>query len=242
MKNALKAEFRKLYTIRSTYLLCAFSLLILVFFAFYVEGLKAADIGANNAKLANAVINAVNNLSIFAALVGLLLVTHEYRYNTIMYTLTAANSRTKVFFAKIIAISTFTLLFTLVVGILSPLLILLAANIRGLDLIAQFYSVGDLLWRSLFIGWGLAMTAFVFAMLLRSQVVAIVVLLIAPTTIEQLLSLLLKDNTIYLPFRSITNITFPAEVSAGKSALVFLAYLVPSLIITWLLFLRRDAN
>jgi ABC-type transport system involved in multi-copper enzyme maturation permease subunit len=242
MINAIKAEFRKLYTVRSTYVIFAICLLITVFFAFYIEGFKATDFATNPGKLASEVTSAVNTLAVFGALVGLLLVTHEYRYNTIMYTITASKSRTRVFLAKLVVISVFAVVFTLAFAVLSPVLTSLAISIRGVELIPQVYDVGSLLWRALFVGWGTAMAAFIIAMLIRSQVGAIAALLLIPPTAEQLLSLLLKENAVYLPFMSLTNVLLPGAVSASKSALVFLCYLVPSLLITWVLFLRRDAN
>jgi ABC-type transport system involved in multi-copper enzyme maturation permease subunit len=172
----------------------------------------------------------------------LLLVTHEYRYNTVLYTLTAVKSRTRVFLAKIIVISGFALLFSLLFAFASPALTSLALSLRGIEIGPQVFNYGDLLWRALFVGWGTAMAAFVIAMLIRVQVGAIVALFLVPATVEQLAGLALKDNAVYLPFRSLANITFPAEVSPGKSALVFLCYLVPVLLVTWYSFLRRDAN
>src|ERR1700733_14101281 len=100
MIPALKAEFRKLWTVRSTYLILAFVLVIAIFFGFYVSGWKI-DKGAlhDPGTLALDVTSAISAVSVFASLIGVLLVTHEYRFNTIMYTLTASNSRSKVLLA-----------------------------------------------------------------------------------------------------------------------------------------------
>jgi len=38
MLVALKAEFRKLFTVRSTYILTGLAILFVIFFAFYIEG------------------------------------------------------------------------------------------------------------------------------------------------------------------------------------------------------------
>src|ERR1700690_121413 len=97
MRAALKAELRKLLTVRSTYFILIVVLLLEVLFAFYISGWRATatDLHSSGA-LSSAVTDAVTAVSIFSALVALLLFTHEYRYNTIMYTLTASNSRSRV--------------------------------------------------------------------------------------------------------------------------------------------------
>src|ERR1035437_9377215 len=113
MIATIKAELCKLFTVRSTYFIMAAVLALLVFYLFYITGWRAAASDLHNpSTLATAITSAVNAVSIFAALVALLLFTHEYRYNTIMYTLTSSNSRTKVLLAKILVVTGFVVAFT----------------------------------------------------------------------------------------------------------------------------------
>jgi len=248
MIAALKAEFRKVWTVRSTYLILAFVLLVAVFFGFYVSGWKI-DVGAlhDPGTLALDVTSAISAVSVLASLVGVLLITHEYRYNTIIYTLTASNSRSKVLLAKILVVSAFAAVFALVLSVLSPLLSVAGVHAHHLKLVPQTFHYGSLLWRSLFYSWGYAMAGLIIALLIRSQVGAIVVLFIAPSTVESLLGLILKKNVVYLPFSALSTVigqgmNFNTTISAQRGALVFAGYLVVSGGLAWILFLRRDAN
>lgn len=248
MIPALKAEFRKLFTVRSTYLIFGFCVLLLVFFAFYVTGWRASHIDLlDPAHLMHNVSNAISTVSVFAALVAVLLVTHEYRYNTIMYTLTASNSRSKVLVAKILVITGFAVVFTTFFGVLSPLVTLLGIHVHHLHLVHQTIFYKTLIWRCLFYGWGYAMAGLLLAVLIRNQVGAIITLFIAPATVEGLLSLLLKNNTVYLPFTSLSvvigqGMNYRNTITPIHAVYVFMAYLIVGWIIAWILFERRDAN
>ncbi|HUS25960.1 MAG TPA: ABC transporter permease [Nevskiaceae bacterium] len=242
MIPAIKAEFRKLFTVRSTYITALLAFGLMVFFAFYVEGYKAAATVNDPHKLMGEVTSAVGVVSILATITVLLLMAHEYRYNTIMYTLTASNSRTKILLAKIIAASTFAIGFTLLAGVLSPLLAYLGIQAKGLTLVPQEFYYWDLLWRCLFYGWGFAMFGLLLATLARNQVAAIAALFVLPSTIEPLLGLLLKKNAIYLPIGSLSSVMEHNQISYVRAALVFSGYLVVGWIVAWLLFIRRDAN
>ncbi|HYH36352.1 MAG TPA: ABC transporter permease, partial [Candidatus Saccharimonadales bacterium] len=178
-------------------------------------------------------------------IIAILLMTHEYRYNTIMYTLTASNSRSKVLFAKILAISIFALLFTLTIVILSPVLIYLGAHIHGNSLAAQIIPYGDLLWRCLFYGWASILAGLLLATLIRNQIGAVVSLFVIPSLEQAAAALLLKNNAVYLPFMSLNEVLISpskGSLSYGHAALVFSAYLIVGWIVAWILFLRRDAN
>jgi len=229
-----------------------------VLFSFYVAGWRATPSSLHDPNLlAGVVTGTIGLLGIIGALVGILAVTHEYRYNTIMYTLTAAKNRTQVFVAKFIAVSCFAIAFSFVFGLLSPLLTSLAIQLHGQTLIQQDIAIWDLLWRALFVGWGFMAFAFIMAMLIRSQVGAIAALFIIPSTVEQLLGLILKNNQFYLPFISLSQVlehqyktigrsggadAMTPFMSYGKAALVVGIYVAVGGLIAWILFRRRDAN
>lgn len=249
MIAALKAEFRKLLTVRSTYIVTGLVLVLVIFIAGYIEGwqLSPADLQQPN-QFGSDVFGALN-LSIFGAIIAILLMTHEYRYNTIMYTLTASNSRSKVLLAKIVTISVYAVFLTVMVGLLSPIVCSIGIHLHGHTLVPQVLHVGDLLWRSLFYGWAYGMAGLLLAVLIRVQVGAIAALFLIPGLIEQLLGQLLKHNTVYLPFSSLDQVINSSasnpsggQLAPGKAALVFLTYLVIGWIVAWILFLRRDAN
>lgn len=241
MIPAVKGELRKIFTVRSTYVLLLFMLAVEVFFAFYATGYKAMPSDANNPlKLASEVTDAISFLALFASIVGLLLVTHEYRYNTILHTITLSKSRSKILLAKVVVISVFMIVISVVLGFLSPALAALGMKAHHLQLVPQTFDFWDLLWRTAFTAWGYGMLGLLLAAIIRVQVGAIVAFLLIPSLGEQLLSLLLKDNAMYLPFRSLSTV-ISGQMSHEKAALVVTIYIVVSYIVAWLLFLKRDA-
>lgn len=244
----IKAEVRKLYTVRSTYAVLAFCLVLMVIYAFWVGGIKA---GSNSAavtdpyKLAILIREAVSFLAFFGSLVGILLITAEYRYNTITYTLTSARKRSQVLIAKILAVTLFSIFLTLFIAILSPALMYLGLAVKGLSLSHQLFPA-DLIWRVFFMSWGYGMWGLFLGTLIRQQVGALAAFFAIPVFIEPLLTLLLKDNAKYLPYNTITQVAtnggFKDALSHPKAALVFLFYLIIGWIVAWILFLRRDAS
>lgn len=259
MIPALKSEFRKLLTVRSSYVIAGIALALMAFVSLYIEGYKNGPLNivgpGERVFLAYSIVQHANVLSIFCALVALLLLTHEYRYNIIMYSLTATNRRSKVLAAKIIAALTYTFVLSLVGTILGFLCMMFGLHLSGHALPAQTIDYVDYFRRLLFFSEGYTLAALFLATVLRNQVAAIAVFFIVPNTVESLLSLLLKDKTVYLPFSALGQVIQPPalagvirEVSGlgsltpGQGALVFLAYLIGAWIVAWVLFLRRDAN
>ncbi|HEY5442194.1 MAG TPA: ABC transporter permease [Candidatus Saccharimonadales bacterium] len=246
MIPAIKAELRKLLTVRSTYIILGGCLVLEFIFAFYGGGMKASTGDLHNPNyLAGQVTQAVSALSVLIALVGTLLVTHEYRYNTIMYTLTASRRRTQVLLAKLLVITIFAAVFSLLFGLLSPLLAIVGVHVKGHVLVHQVIPLWNLLWRSVFAGWGFAMFALILAFLIRIQVGSIVALFLIPSTVEPLVGLILKHNTAYLPFTAVGLVLDhnpDYSVSYARAALVTAIYVVVGWIIAWIFFMRRDAN
>ena len=250
MLNEIKAEFKKIFTIRSTYIILGLILILVCFFGFYVGGWHSNKLDLiNPQRLYMVSIQAIGFMSTLGALISILLFTHEFRYNTVAYTLTLSNSRNKVFLSKIIVISMVALTTTAVVGALSPTLAYLGIHANHLQLVPQHFYYSDILWKGLVFGWGSAMAGFVIAALIRNQIGAIVTFLIVPSTVEGLLSIWLKSNTDYLPFTALhtmlgagNNGIQNANLKPLEAMFVFLGYLVVSGAISWVLFNRRDAN
>lgn len=244
MPAAIRSELRKLLTIRSTYGLIAFCVLLTCIFAFWAAGIRAIpeSLQSENA-LSNQITGAVGAVWLILAIIGLLLITHEYRYNTMVYTLSASNSRAKTLLAKILVLSGVSVVLTIGFGILSPLLARIGMAIMGHELVPQTFYFQELWWRCLLYGWGYMMAGLLLGTLVRSQVAAIVLLLLTQSTIEPLLGMLLKSNSIYLPFSALNSVlSGSAQISSVKALGVFLAYMVVGWAIAFLLFLRRDAN
>jgi ABC-type transport system involved in multi-copper enzyme maturation permease subunit len=246
MMAAIKAEFRKLLSVRSTYGLVGIAALFTLLYAGYIQGfrLTGKDLLDPNL-LNNDVTGALGSLPIvLSAIVAILLMTHEYRYNTIMYSLTSSNSRSKVLFAKIVAVTGFALVVTAFIGVLSPLVSLIGIHLHGNTLGPQVINYASLIPRALFSGWSYIMAALLLAALLRNQIAAIVSLFAIPI-VEQILVLLLKKNAVYLPFTAQGEVLTPphtGSITYMHAAIVFASYLIVGWIVTWILFLRRDAN
>lgn len=260
MIPALKSEFRKLLTVRSSYVIPGIAYALLIFVLFYVVGYRNGQVNTQGPGasffLANSISQTANVLSIFGAMAALLLMTHEYRYSTIMYSLTIVNSRTKVLLSKVVAIVAYIFVFALVgVGIALGGQ-LLGLHFSGASLPPQHFSLVNYVVETLVFCEAWALASLLFAALIRNQVAAIAVLFIVPNTVEGLLSLLLKENVKYLPFTALLQVvTPPVNTSTSLSSigvhaiwtppqavLIFLAYLVGGWAIGWILFLRRDAN
>jgi ABC-type transport system involved in multi-copper enzyme maturation permease subunit len=248
MMAGLKAEFRKLLTVRSTYIITILIVIFVFFIAFYVEGWRLGPKDLHDPNQLSSDVFGALTLSVFGAVIAILLMTHEYRYNTIIYTLTGSNSRSRVLASKMIVISVYALLLTVIIAVLSPVASYLGVHAHGHTLVPQTLHVGNLAWRSLFYGWSYGMIGLLLAALIRIQVGAIVALFVIPTAIEGLLSQLLKHSAVYLPFSAQAQVIgnqgygTGTPLSSGRAALVVTLYLVVGWIIAWVLFIKRDAN
>ncbi len=242
MIPAIRAEFRKLLTVRSTYVIIALCLAITIFFAFYIEGFHQTRNVTDSGKLASEVMGAAVALGMIISFVGVLLMTHEYRYNTILYTLTSAASRTRVLLAKIIVVSVFAVLLTLLVSALAPWLTYLGLHAKGLSLSPQDFPIRDLLLHSALYGWGYSMLALIVAAIVRNQVGVIAILFLVPGLGETLLGLLLKENAKYLPFGTLSAVLQTHGHNYPNALVVLLSYIAGGWLIAWVLFMRRDAN
>lgn len=249
MFAAVKSEIRKILTVRSTYAILIITFLLLGLFCFYATGWRATTAQLLNDNLLNDTIQqAIISTGLLGSLVGLLLVTSEYRYNTIMYTLTASNNRTKSLFAKLIAVTSFSLVFTLFVAIMAPLLTIAGVAAHGTSpgVSPQHIQLSPLFWQVLFVGWGYSMLSFIIAMIIRLQVGAISAIFLFPAMVEPLLGLAMKKDAIYLPYNSLQAVLVHNDmlksVSYGAAAGIASVYIVGGFIVAWVLFQKRDAQ
>lgn len=250
MIATLKSEFRKLFTVRSTYILILLALAIILLLNFFFEGYKG-NTGSPASELAPTALkeiisNTAGLVALFISLLTVLFMGHEYRHNTIMYTLTANSRRTQVLLAKTIV--------ALVAGVGLGLLSVafgLASYFIGLDLRnavlpTQELNVAEQMGKLvIYFGW-YSLIGLLLTVLIRNLIGAIAFLLIFPTTVEPLLGLLLKKNAGYLPFASMDNVMgasmIQQDISPARSMVVVGIYLVVLWIVSWTIFLRRDAN
>lgn len=236
----LRSECRKLFSVRSTYVIAGGALLLVGFMSFYIEGLRG--MAGREEWLLSLIGNVSTTISPFAAITAILFVCHEYRYNTITYTLTIANSRTKVLLAKIAVTLGYTFAFMLAAWLFAALAYAAGASLSphpDQSVVAPqiFWSE---LWRSAYFVLGFGMFGLLLAFLLRHLAGAMAALFIWPA-VEALVSPLLQHNARNLPLALLEQIHVGVG-SAGMAALLFLAYLVAGWCAAWYLFLHRDAN
>lgn len=231
-------------------------LLLIGFVSYYAIGYKAsASDLASPLFLASTIGGIPGGIAPAAGIVALLLLAHEYRYNTIVYTLTAANRRGKVLLSKICVSMAFVLVYSVVLTALALGLVVLGVAATGHHLPPQDISYLTYFGKVLFYTEGYAMAALLFITLIRNQIGAIALLLLMPGTIETLFSLLLKKNSIYLPFTALSQVVQSplsdteakrvvdvGHLSPVKGATVFLIYLIIGWAVAWYLFLKRDAS
>lgn len=259
MIRGLRAEFKKIFTVRSTYILMFFTLVFMMFYNFYIIGFKQ---GVHNSGVANGPLSpnflmqevtragGIAAPVLFSSIVAVLLMAHEYRYNTIMYTLTNSNSRNKALAAKIIAVTGFAVTFALAIEVLAPALSLLGLHLHHVKLAHQSFYYGQFFWRVLFYTWAYAMVGVLLAIYFRNVVASVVSLFLLPFAIEPIVALALNmHQQQYLPFTALIAVLNngiirfgPGIFGAAHSAAIVVVYLVVGWIIAWTLFLKRDAN
>ena len=303
----LKSELRKLFSVRSTYILLSIALVLVGLFGYFgtsgetyekavceptgqvlyardyaderLKGQPPEEICGGNViyttettknlpkeKLLFALQETLPVVVTLVCIILILFVAHEFRYNTINYTLTISNSRSKVLLAKLIVATLFTLLTTLVAAGVIIAVAFTAIGIKDLNLPAQDYNWLYVLARHLGYAVGYTLFGVGVALLVRNLTVAIAAALILPT-LDGIAGFLLSTRDIeptkVLPFTALdrfgnvasdittgtadvgerfmnASATYPATALGALA--VFAVYLVGLWLITWYLFLKRDAN
>lgn len=243
MIHTVKSELRKLLTVRSTYIISGLALLLAAFVNFWIIGYKdVGKAGTNSGVLSDSLLNTASTIGIFIAIVTILMVGHEYRYNTITYSLTSVNRRIKLFAAKYLVLLGFALGFIALTVLLGWACFSVGQSAAGIKTITQHISAWEVAWRSALLAVGMMTYAFIITFILRNLIGAIVLILILPSTVESLLSLLLKDNTRYLPYTALSNLTSLSAPRLTTTLLTVGAYVVIGLAAAYWLFQKRDAN
>jgi len=248
MLASLKSEFRKLLTVRSTYLITGFVVLLVSFLSFWVFGYKTSvESLADPTFMREMLYNLFGVFVTFATIIAILHVAHEYRYNMITYTLTASRSRVAVLTAKTIVLLTYATIAGLAVLAISYVGIKLGISLRDVTLVDQTIP-GSFIWQLGAYLWGYVLTGIIIAVLIRGLVGSIVAYFLIPT-VEQLISLWLKTQGKYLPFRSLeaiaaSNTPTPLgeNLSHTTALIVFSVYLAIFGTIAVVSFVKRDAN
>lgn len=190
MIDALRYEYVRLRTLRSTYwligLALTFQLLMSLLIAWRMSVADNPPSGDNAFDIL-ATIGASSGLApLFIAyiigLIGVFSTGHEYRHGMIRATLTALPSRTSVFLAKIVS----TAVITAAAAVLCILMALLSAVAFGVDLPSGGslldMTLGTVIFTVLF-----GLSGMAYASLTRNQTAAVALLMLIPTVVEQII-------------------------------------------------------
>ena len=271
MTAALRYEWRRLWTVRSTYWLVAMTLGLQAVLTFLVAWGISTEGGVEDA--ADEVMSAVITLgasfgrsplftAYFIAMFGVLTFGHEYRYGMIRATLTAVPDRTWVFMAKAgltaMVAAVLSLLCSLIGMFWSWAFISETADALGSGEVWGVV-VGATLYTVLFALWALAVTC-----LVRNQTGALALVLLVPLVLENVLRIILQvlsnlgDNNLdeiakVFPFDAgaqmyvgpgadLLNEALNYEPLSGVAGgLVMLGFVAALLAAAYALFLSRDA-
>lgn len=292
MVPTLKAEFKKLITVRSTYILVLVALLLAGLFTYFGTSTIVYDEVAESPSserqsemsqppapetrvtkvsrdlpketLINHLQNNIPVVAIFIAIAVVLLMAHEFRYNTITYTLTTSNSRSRVLLSKFFVSVIFTILVTLLAIMAIVAMTYAAVHIKDLNLPSQDYDWLYILARLIGYALGFSLIGLAIITLVRNIIAGVVAVFLLPT-IDAIAGELLKNWDLeaskLLPFSALNRvINFPADLdpniklTEGRPIVellpatllgaiaVFALYFVGVWIISWYLFLHRDAT
>lgn len=252
MIPTIKSEFRKLFTVRSTYIILAIIFAFTALMSFYFDGYKG-NIGTPASDLRPDAIqylitSTASSGAFLISIIAVLFMAHEFRYNTITYTLTANTRRTTVFLVKMLVVAVFAVLFTLVISLFSVGVYHLGLMLRDASLPAQEIALLPTLGKVLFYNIAYALIGVLLAVFIRAIVGAIAILLLFPIMIEPLAGVLLKDKAMYLPFSALEAVLGSGGAGIVQSSLttasaigISLAYVGVLAVVSWALFMKRDA-
>jgi ABC-2 type transport system permease protein len=261
MTDALRYEWIRLRTLRSTWWLTGLTLLIAGLLGLLALGspkgqLSVIDYGD--------LVTGPGVLfeSILLSLIGIFAIGHEYRYGTIRPTLSALPRRSSLLAAKVIVVAGYVFVVTLIATVLRYVVALLILGHRLTDL--GFFPtpmgrvwIGVILYSTIFTLVGLALAG-----LFRNIPAAIVTVILFPLLIESIIRGLLGLHVFHsirgfakaMPFSSGAQILSynPADNTDTSSGfnilptpvdglLIFLTFLAIVLGLSWVLFEKRDA-
>ncbi|HEX6232659.1 MAG TPA: ABC transporter permease subunit [Jiangellaceae bacterium] len=259
MTDALRYEWVRIRTLRSTYWLVGLALVLSAGVAFVIA--LATRNEPVTPDLAGAVMMGSGGLGagflpIFMAIVGVLAIGHEYRYGTIQPTLTAIPQRSTLLTAKVVVVIAVALVAAGVSVVVNTLLgTIFWGELPGLtDAPLNEAIPGYFVQVTIYAALGLAL-----ALLFRGVPSAIVVLLVTPLIVEGLITGLsfipalewLQDIVPYLPFGAGDRLTVTDAFDTGEAEIellsrwagggVFALFMAVILAVGWYRFQTRDA-
>ena len=263
MRGALRYEWMRLRTLRSTWWLTGLSLLIAGLLGLPALGLKGTlSVTDYGDLVTGGGGGAIFLVSVLLSMIGVFAIGHEYRYGTIRPTLCALPRRSTVLAAKVLVVTGYVFVVALIGLVLRYAIAVVILGHRLLDLglfpspMARVW-IGSIVYTVIF-----ALVGFALAGLFRNVPAAIVTVILMPLLAENIIRGLLGLHVFHsirgfakaLPFSSGAEIFryqpadngnsgagFQAVPSPVDGLLVFLAFLAIVLGLSWVLFEKRDA-
>lgn len=258
MTDALRFEWVRIRTLRSTYWLIGLGLLITAGVAFIIAFATRNDDPSpgNVVSVLTGGAEFATFIPIFMAIIGVFATGHEYRHGTIQPTLTTIPQRSRLLMAKILMVS-FTAIVVVAVSLLINFVIgmIFWSEVPSFEAPLSEVIPGYFVLVVLYTILGLAL-----AQLFRGVPSALVVLLIVPLLVEGLIGGLsmvpaldwLQPVLKFLPFSAGARLlaTQPYDPQGGPefdyfdrwaSGGVFAVFIAIILAAAWVLFKKRDA-
>jgi len=260
MRGALRYEWVRLRTLRSTWWLTGLSFLIAVLLGLPALGMDGTLTVVDYGDILTEGGLSVLLISVLLSMIGIFAIGHEYRYGTIRPTLSALPHRSNVLAAKVIVVAGYVFVVTLLALVVRYIVAALILGHRLLDL-GLFPSPMARVWiGSIVYSVIVALVGLALAGLFRSVPAAIVTVILLPLLVETILRGLLTLHVFHsirgfakaLPFTAGLQILRyqPADNGDGNNGsfpspvdglLIFIAFLVIVLGLSWVLFEKRDA-
>ena len=222
MSALLEAELLKLRTTRTFFALVgaavALSLLLLV-----LTTLLGGDFSENNVRTAFS----GDFTGIFILLLGAMGMAGEWRHRTITSTVLAAPDRLKLITAKTISYAIAGVVVSFIVTASLMLVGTIILSMRDQPTL-DVATLLDIMWRNLVVAAYLGAIGVAVGAIVRSQVAAIIGLILFPLVVELTLFGLVPDVAKYSPINGVTSGI--ASVDSGDSSVDFLAPGVAALV------------
>lgn len=270
MTDALRYEWTRIRTIRSTWWLTGITVVVGTALGFLIAwgvstafAFDGAPRGQELAAVGPMVVGQFSGegapffVPFVVALIGVFAWGHEYRHGMIRATLTAVPSRTHAWVAKYLVVGVWAALVTLVTLLLTALMAWLWLRDNGVPVVS--YDVGRIIVKATVYTVLFTWIAAAVASVLRHQAAALVLVFLWPLALESVLTLIpnivpglrdLAPLARFLPFnagvrmltaRDFTGTFFGEPLSPWGGFLVFAAFAVVLMVLSSVLFRRRDA-
>lgn len=248
MTGLLAAEARKLWTLRTTWVLTIVGLAVLALSTWSLISNDLSEGAGARLDVTTVSIGQIGNNSIIVLVIALLVMTTEFRHETVGRTLLLTPSRTRVLVAKLAAGALYAAAF-FVASLVIVVVFLFATEVGRTSGVTD--GTGTAVWHGLA---GLVLTGVLgvaVGALIRSQVVAITVALIWLFIVENLAAALHYGIGRWLPFQALNAVFLGDAAEAiepgtvgplppGLALLVFVGYVVVAAVAAGVLMTRRD--